>query len=105
MTALYNSGPVNIEQGNSANFVVEYLSSTGELTVPASGTLTISYIDITNTSASESITLSLDNSFFTGTWSSTSAALGLATWVVMADGSTTTQATGQLRVLQRQSTL
>lgn len=104
MTTVFNSGPVNIEQGNSANFVIEYLSSTGELTVPASGDLTISYTDITNASASEVISLTESNSFFTGTWSSTSAALGLATWVVTSEGSTETQATGQIRVLQRQST-
>jgi len=105
MTVVYNSGPVNIEQGNSANFTVEFLDSNRALTVPSGGTLTISYTNTSNVATSETITLTESNSFFTGTWSSTSASLGLATWVAVTDDSTDTQATGQIRVLQRQSTL
>ena len=101
----YNSGPVNIEFGNSANFTVEFLSATGALTVPSTGNITVTYTNTSNTTITDNVTLTQSNSFFTGTWSSTSAALGLATWIVTASGSTTTQATGQIRVLQRQSTI
>lgn len=101
---VYQSGPVNIQQGNSATFNVEFLDSTGALTVPSSGLVTVTYTNTSNTSQSDSVSLTEYNSFFTGTWSSTSAALGLATWVATMAGSTTTQATGQLRILQRQST-
>lgn len=92
--------PINITQGNTARFVVEFFDSDGELTVPSSGTLTISYIDRSAlTSTSTDIGLSQTNSFFLGTWSSTGAALGLATWSVSAPGITTPAATGQIRVI------
>lgn len=97
------SGPVNIEQGNSAKFAIEFLDSTGALTVPSSANLSVAYTNISNTTQTDSVTLTEENSFWTGTWSSTSAALGLATWTATG-ASTTVQATGQIRVLQRQST-
>lgn len=99
----YNSGPINIQQGNSANFTIEFLDDDGDLTVPSSANLSITYTNTSNTSQTDSVTLTNSNSFFTGTWSSTSAALGLATWEATA-ASTTVQATGQLRIIQRQST-
>lgn len=102
--AVFQSGPVNLEQGNSTVFNVEYLSSTGDLTVPSTGLITVTYTNTSNTSQSDSVALSNSGSIFSGTWSSTSAALGLATWVATMTGSATTQATGQIRVIQRQST-
>lgn len=101
----YNSGPFNIQQGNSANFVVEFLDSSGDLTVPSSADLTITYTNISDSSQIDSVTLTETNSFFTGTWSSTSAALGLAVWSATCSGSTEVQSTGQMRIIQRQSTL
>lgn len=101
---VYQSGPVNIQQGNSATFNVEFLDSDGVLTVPSTALIVVTYTNTSNTSQSDSVDLTESNSFFTGTWSSTSAALGLATWVATMAGSTETQATGQLRILQRQST-
>lgn len=102
MTTVFNSGPVNIEQGNTANFAVEFLSASGSLTIPSTGNFTISYTNTSGVSTTETLSLTLNNSFFTCSWSSTSAALGLATWQVTAAGSTTVQATGQIRVIQRQ---
>lgn len=104
MTAIFDSGPINIQQGNSATFTIEFLSSIGTLTVPSSGNLTMTYIDINNTPVVESVDLTPINSFFTCTWSSTSAALGLADWNITAAGSTVSQSVGQLRIIQRQST-
>lgn len=97
----YQSGPVNLQQGNTANFVVEFLSS-GILTVPSSATMTVAYTNTSNTSQTDSVTLTNTNSFFNGRWSSTSAALGLATWTVISAASTTVAATGQLRIIDRQ---
>ena len=92
--------PVNITQGNTARFVVEYFSSLGALTVPSSGQITISYTDrSTLTATSTTIGLTATNSFFLGTWSSTGAQLGLATWEVTSANSTTAAATGQIRVI------
>lgn len=100
----FQSGPVNIESGNSAKFAIEFLDSTGALTVPSSANLSVVYINTSNVSQTDSVTLTQTNSFWTGTWSSVSAALGLAIWTATG-ASTTVQATGQIRVLQRQSTL
>lgn len=102
---VYNSGPVNIEKGNSAQFAIEFLDSSGDLTVPSSGNMTVVYTNTSLATQTDTVTLTESNSFFTGTWSSTSAALGLATWSVTMAGSTTVQATGQIRILQRQSTI
>ena len=94
--------PTNIGQDNTARFVVEFFDSDGALTVPSSGTLTITYVDRSAlTSTSTSISLTQTNSFFLGTWSSTGAALGLATWSVSAPGITSPAATGEIRVIDR----
>jgi len=98
----YQSGPVNIQQGNTANFVVEYFDAAGLLTIPAGGTVAITYRDTTNTQTTDTVTLTPTNSFFTGAWSSATAALGLATWVISATASSVVAATGQLRIIDRQ---
>lgn len=97
----YQSGPVNLQQGNTASFVVEFLSS-GVLTTPSSGTMTVAYVNTSGTATTDSVTLTNTADFFTGTWSSTSASLGLATWVVISATSTSVAATGQLRIIDRQ---
>lgn len=96
----YQSGPVNIHQGNTANFVVEFFDSAGLLTIPSSATLSITYTNTSNVSTTTSVALSLSNSFFTGSWSSTGAALGTANWSVSAP-SLSSAATGQLRIIDR----
>lgn len=68
-------------QGNTANFTVQFLSSTGAATTPSSGNLTVTYksggVSITAT-----IGLTNNSGLFTGAWDTTPADLGLATWVV-----------------------
>lgn len=91
-------GPTNISQGNSAQFVIEFLSS-NSLVVPSSGNLTVTYTNTANASQTDTVSLTLNNDFYTGSWSSTSAALGIATWVLTAAGSTSTQQTGYIRVI------
>lgn len=85
--------PVNITQGNSAQFTVEFLSSSGALTVPAGGQIVLSYTNVTTlASTTQTVTLTQSGNFFTGTWNSAVAALGLVPWSVYASGSTSTPA-------------
>jgi len=98
----FQSGPVNLQQGNQAEFVVEFLDTDGNTTVPSSGTLTITFTNTSNSTDSTTIALTATNSFFTGTWSlSSTAALGLATWEATAPGITSPAASGQIRVIDR----
>lgn len=99
---VFLSGPINIQAGNTASFAVEFLDSDGAITTPSTTNMTITYTDTSYASATETIDLTAENSIYTGTWSSTSAALGLATWQVTATGSTEVQATGQIRIIERQ---
>lgn len=97
------SGPVNIEFGNSAFFTVEFLDVDGNLTVPSGATMTVVYTTTSNSSAADSVTMTLNNSFYQGTWSSSLAALGLATWTVVSVDNSSIGAQGQIRVIDRQS--
>lgn len=96
------SGPFNLQQGNSAKLTVEFLDANGNRTIPLNPSLTVSYTNTSNSSQTDTVTLFQTNTFFFGIWSSTSAALGLATW------STTTSSglllsNGQFRVIQRKA--
>lgn len=99
----FQSGPFNIEQGNSAQFVVEFFDSTGLLSVPPSATMSVVYTNTSNATQTDTLTLVSVGSFFTVTWSSTSAALGLATWTATALPSSVQAAQGQIRVIQRKA--
>jgi hypothetical protein len=98
---VFQSGPFNIEQGNSANFTVEFFDSNGFLSVPPSASMTVTYVNISAASQVDNVTLVTNGSFFTGTWSSVLSSLCLATWVATTSLSTVQIATGQLRVIQR----
>jgi hypothetical protein len=81
--------PINITQGNSAQFTVEFLDSFGSPTTPSGGQVVISYQSaLTAASTSQIIVLTGSGSLFTGTWASSVAATGLAPWSVYAAGST-----------------
>ena len=93
-------GPVNIHTGNSAQFVVEFLDTTGALTVPSSGTIFVTYTNVSAVSQTDTVSLAPSpNRVFTGTWSSTSATLGLATWTLTSANSTSILQTGLIRVV------
>lgn len=100
MPTPYPYTPVNIQQGNTANFVVEYFDAAGIYTQPLSGSVRISYTNTANNAVIDTVSLTLTNRFFTGSWSSASARLGLATWVALSNG--VECETGQIRVIQRQ---
>lgn len=98
---VFQSGPFNMEQGNSIIFTVEFFDANGFTSVPSSASMSVSYRNTSNATQVDSVTLNVINSFFNGTWSSTSAALGLATWTAIANSSVGQVANGQLRVIQR----
>lgn len=97
----FNSGPFNMEQGNSIAFTVEFLDQNGFTSIPSSASMTVAYNNTANSSQTDIVTLNVANKFFVGTWSSTSAALGLATWTAIANSSVAQVKQGQLRVIQR----
>lgn len=99
---VFASGPFNIQQGNSAEFTVEFLDIQGIATTPSSAYMTVSYVNTSGIGINETVTLTVSNTFFTGTWSSTSAALGLATWTAICNSSVGQVATGQIRVIDRE---
>jgi hypothetical protein len=91
--------PTNITQGNTVQFVVEFLDINGNLTIPPSGTLTIVYPTGTLTTSSTTIAMSANGSFWTASWGSSVSAYGDATWSVTAPGEPNPAATGALRII------
>lgn len=90
--------PVNITQGNTARFVVEFLDANDDLVVPSSGTLVINYINVsTLVSTSATIGLTQTGSFFTGDWASGASTLGIVSWTVSAPDVASTD--GTLRII------
>lgn len=92
-------GPVNINYGNSAFFTAEFYDSNGLLTVPSGATLSITYTNINNAAQTDVLVMSLLNSFYTVTWSSSNASLGLAPWSVFVTGFSTASQVGVIRVI------
>ena len=88
----------NIISGNTAQFVAEFLDVNGTITVPPTGVLNITYPSGLTT-ASTSIAMTQQNSFFTATWFSSVSDLGNATWNITASGSSAPQAQGDLRII------
>lgn len=92
--------PINIAHGDSAEFTVEFLDTSGNITIPPSGTLSIVYTDTSGSTAAFSATLTPNGSFFTATWGTSVSALGFANWSITAPGSLFTPAdSGQLRII------
>lgn len=92
--------PINVVQGDTVEFTVEFLDALGNLTVPTSGALSIVYTAIAGSTALASVGLSPSGSLFTGLWGSSVAALGFANWSVTAPGSAFNPAnSGQLRII------
>lgn len=91
--------PFNIFQGNSAEFIVEFLDSNGLLTIPGGGILTVTYTKGITT-GSAALALAQVGSFFTATWGSSVADLGQASWSITATGSSVVVSTGVLRIIE-----
>lgn len=92
--------PINVTTGSTVEFTVEFFDSAQILTVPTSATLTVTYPLSSNsiTTVSCSIAMTPNGSFFTATWGSGVAALGLSSYSVAAPGQLT-PTTGTLRVI------
>lgn len=90
--------PINLTLGNSAQFIVEYLSSTGARVVPATGTVTVTYYQ-GGVQFTDTINLTAQNSFFTGVWNSSSVDYGPANWAANAPGVPSPAKTGTIRVI------
>ena len=90
--------PTNIRQGNSAQFVVQFLSSLGAAVSPSSAWATLVY-NISGVSNSSSIDLALSGSFWTATWSSIGVDLGNVDWTVNSAATTNPAQTGTLRII------
>ena len=92
--------PINVTTGSTVQFTVEFFDSTNVLTVPTSATLTVIYPLSSNSIASGTATISMSpsGSFFTATWGSAVAALGITTYSISAPGQLSAT-TGSLRVI------
>ena len=91
-------GPYNVTQGSTVEFTVEFLDSTGALTVPTSATLTMTYTTVLGATATSATAMTQSGSFFTATWGSGVANLGLAAFSITAPGQATATI-GTLRLL------
>lgn len=92
--------PINASLGSTVEFTVVFFDSTGVLTVPSSATLTVTYPPSSNsiTTASCVVGMSAAGNFFTATWGSGVAALGLSSYSIAAPGQATAT-TGTLRLI------
>jgi hypothetical protein len=92
--------PTNITQNDTVEFTVEYVTSSGALTIPSSGALFVEYTTLAGSTALDAINLTQDGSFFVGTWGSSVSRLGPALYTVTAPGMATTPASsGELRII------
>jgi hypothetical protein len=91
--------PFNITTGSTVEFTVEFFSSANILTVPTSATLTVTYPFSSNSLATGTATIAMTPSgnFFTATWGSGVAALGLTTFSITGAGQASAT-TGTLRI-------
>lgn len=98
---VYRGATYKIHQGNSARFTVEFYDLKGSQSVPKHANLSLTYVNTSNESQTDFVTLRPIGRFFTGIWSSTSSALGMVTWEAMTTPSTARAATGKLKIIQR----
>lgn len=92
------SNIINITQGNSAQFTVEFLDSSGNITIPSSGNVSVTYTSTSGNSSTYIVGLTQSGQFFTGTWSSTGALVGFATWIATT-ATNSNAANGTIRVI------
>ena len=92
--------PINVTTGSTVQFTVEFFDSTNVLTVPTSATLTVTYPLSSNSIVTTTATIGMSpsGSFFTATWGSAVAALGITTYSISAPGQASAT-TGTLRLI------
>jgi hypothetical protein len=81
-------------------FTVEFLDGNGDITIPTSASMQIVYTTVAGSTTVDSISMTPSGSFFTATWGSGVAQLGMANYLITAPGQVNpTQ--GQLRITLR----
>jgi hypothetical protein len=95
--------PINVVSGSTVGFTVAFFSTaSGQAVtvVPSSATLTITYPLSSNAIVTTStiIGMTLSGSYYTATWGSAVAALGITSYSVTAPGQASAT-TGSLRVI------
>lgn len=95
--------PFNSPLGRTIVFTTVFYGTDEAVTVPTSATMTVTYPLSSNplTAASCAIPMSAAGSFFTASWSSSVAALGLSSFSVSAPGQVTAApgSAGTLRLI------
>ena len=95
--------PINVVSGSTVGFTVAFFSTASGAAVtvvPSSATLTLTYPPSSNSIASVTTTIGmvLSGSYFTATWGSAVAALGMTSYSVSAPGQAS-PTTGLLRII------
>ncbi len=94
--------PINVPSGRTVVFTAVFFDTAEAVTVPTSATLTVTYPPDASplTLVSCAIAMTAAGSFFTASWSSSVAALGLSSFAAAAPGQVTAApgATGILRI-------
>jgi hypothetical protein len=92
--------PINVTLGSTVQFTAEFFDSTDTLTVPTSATLSITYPYSSNSIVTNTVTIGMSQSgsFFTATWGTNVAALGITSYSISAPGQATAT-TGTLRLI------
>lgn len=92
--------PINVTYGSTVQFTVEFFDSSQILTIPSSATITITYPISSQslTLATCAISMTITGSYYTASWGTTVAALGLSSYSVTAPGQATAT-TGTLRII------
>jgi acetyl-CoA carboxylase alpha subunit len=95
--------PINVVTGSTVGFTVAFFSTTSGqavTVVPSSATLTITYPPSSNSIATVSVVIgmALSGSYFTATWGSAVAALGMTNYSVTAPGQAS-PTSGSLRII------
>lgn len=95
--------PINVVAGSTVGFTVAFFSTasgSAVTVVPSSATITITYplSSNSNTTTSTIIGMVLSGSYFTATWGSAVAGLGITSYSVSAPGQATAT-TGSLRII------
>lgn len=95
--------PINVPSGRTVVFTAVFFDTSEAVTVPSSATITVTYPDAASplTLISCAIGMTAAGDFFTASWSSSVAALGLSSFSAAAPGQVTAApgATGTLRVI------
>jgi hypothetical protein len=86
----------NVSLGNPVLFTAEFHDANGVSFTPTAATLNITYPTGTITTATVNIVMTGGTYYFTATWGSSVASVGLAPWTITSSGPTMQ---GQLRII------